>query len=114
MLMRKIAFFLFFSFLLLTIHAQRTVIWCGTLITTADNEARPGMTILAAGNKIVGIEKGFAHPGPDDRVSDLKGKTVTPGWMDMHVHISSETSSTEYIERFQLKKSRSCFYRSCL
>lgn len=104
MLMQKIACFLFFSFFFTTLQAQRTVIWCGSLITAADNEARPNMTILVSGNKIIGVEKGFANPGTNDRVIDLKGKTVTPGWMDMHVHISSETSPTQYIERFQLNE----------
>lgn len=104
MRMQKIALFLFFSFLFTTLQAQRTLIWCGTLITSADNEARSNMTILVNGNKIVGVEKGFVNPGTNDRVIDLKGKTVTPGWMDMHVHISSETSPTQYIERFQLNE----------
>lgn len=60
------------------------------------------MTIIVQGNKIAGIEKGFSPAATSDRVIDLKTKTVTPGWMDMHVHLSSETSPTEYIDRFQL------------
>jgi imidazolonepropionase-like amidohydrolase len=107
--MRKIAFSLLFSFFLFTLNAQRTVIWCGTLHTVADNEAKKDMTVLVAGNKIVGVEKGFTNPGPNDRVIDLKDKTVTPGWMDMHVHISNETSPTQYIERFQLNEADHAF-----
>ena len=33
---------------------------------------------------------------------DLTKKTVMPGWIDMHVHIESETSPTQYIEAFTL------------
>jgi imidazolonepropionase-like amidohydrolase len=29
-------------------------------------------------------------------------KTVTPGWIDCHVHLSHETNPNAYIERFQL------------
>lgn len=96
-------FLLFLSVLLLqSVFAQRTIIWCGNLITATDNEAKPDMTVIVERNRITAVEKGFITAAAGDRVIDLKGKTVTPGWMDMHVHISSETSPTEYIERFQL------------
>ena len=36
----------------------------------------------------------------DDIIIDLKDKTVMPGFIDMHVHIESETSPTQYLERF--------------
>ncbi len=102
--MRTIAL-LFFSFLsITTLHAQRTVIWCGSLVTATDNDVRTNMTIFVSGNKIVGVEKGFATPSAGDQLIDLKSKTVTPGWMDMHVHFSSQTSPTQYIERFQLNE----------
>lgn len=106
----KYVFSLLLSALFLqTLSAQKTVIWCGTLITAADNEARPNMTITVENNKIIRVEKGFTAAGQGDRVIDLKGNTVTPGWMDMHVHISSETSPTEYIERFQLNEADYAF-----
>jgi imidazolonepropionase-like amidohydrolase len=92
-------------FLLLTstvVFSQRTIIWCGSLITGTDNEAKPDMTIIVQGNRIIAVEKGFTQAGASDKVVNLKNKTVTPGWMDMHVHLSSETSPTEYIDRFQL------------
>lgn len=60
------------------------------------------MSIIVQGTRIISVEKGFATAAGTDKVIDLKKATVTPGWMDMHVHLSSETSPTEYIERFQL------------
>ena len=36
------------------------------------------------------------------KLVDLKTRTVTPGWMDMHVHIEHETSPTRYMETFTL------------
>lgn len=100
--MRKLLFISCLIYVSLSLAAQRTVIWCGSLINGVDNEAKSTMTILIQGNKIAGIEKGFTVAATGDKVIDLKNKTVTPGWMDMHVHLSSETSPTEYIERFQL------------
>ncbi len=45
------------------------------------------MTIVVEKNKIVAVENGFTKAGTTDKTIDLKTKTVTPGWMDMHVHM---------------------------
>ena len=60
------------------------------------------MTVIIEKNKIVAVEKGFAKPGSTDKSIDLKNKTVTPGWMDMHVHMEVETNPNAYLERFTL------------
>ena len=60
------------------------------------------MTVVIEKNKIVAVEKGFAKPGSTDKSIDLKNKTVTPGWMDMHVHMEVETNPNAYLERFTL------------
>lgn len=98
--MRKPAFVFILSFFCSFAFSQRTLIWCGSLITATDNDARPNMTIVIQGNKIVGVERGFTTAGANDQVVDLKGKTVTPGWMDMHVHIESETKKGALADRF--------------
>lgn len=71
------------------------------------------MTIVVEKNKIVAVESGFtkvtADPSTGLRVIDLKNKTVTPGWMDMHVHIESETNPNAYLERFTLNPSDIAF-----
>ena len=100
--MRKCFLLLIFSCSILLSTAQRTVIWCGSLINGVDNEAKANMTILVQGNKIVGIEKGFSQATEADKVIDLKNKTVTPGWIDTHVHLSHETSPTAYLDEFRL------------
>lgn len=100
--MRKLLFLFFLSFSGQFLSAQRTLVWCGTLINGTDDEPKTGMTVTVEGNRIVSVEKGFTPASSGDKVVDLKTKTVTPGWMDMHVHLSSETSPTEYIDRFQL------------
>lgn len=102
--MHKLGLLCFFAFSVITLQAQRTVIWCGSLITATDNEAKQAWSIIVSGNKIVSVEKGYVPTAAGDQVIDLKNKTVTPGWMDMHVHLSSETSPTTYIDRFQLNE----------
>ena len=96
--------FLLFIILLLTLNltAQKTLIWCGTLIDGISDEPKKNMTIVIEKNKIVAIENGFPNAGTNDRTIDLKTKTVTPGWIDCHVHLSHETNPNAYIERFQL------------
>src|SRR5689334_10272563 len=96
--------FLLSIILLLTLNltAQKTYIWCGTLIDGISDEPKKNMTIVIDKNKIVAVENGFSNAGAGDRTIDLKTKTVTPGWIDCHVHLSHETNPNRYVERFQL------------
>ena len=43
---------------------------------------------------------GFQNPEAADKTIDLKTKTVTPGWIDMHVHVETETKKGNVAERF--------------
>jgi imidazolonepropionase-like amidohydrolase len=83
-------------------HAQKTYIWCGTLIDGISNEPRKNMTIVVEKNKIIVVENGFSKPGTADKTIDLKTKTVTPGWIDMHVHFEGETKKGNLADRFTL------------
>ena len=82
--------------------AQKTYLWCGTLIDGISNEPKKSMTIIVEKDKIIGIENGFTQPGSNDKVIDLKNKTVTPGWIDMHVHLEHETKKGNLADRFIL------------
>lgn len=82
--------------------AQRTIIWCGALIDGIADEPQKNMTIVVEKNRILSVEKGFTKPGNSDKLIDLKNKTVTPGWMDMHVHLEFETNPNRYLENFTL------------
>ncbi len=33
------------------------------------------------------MENGYSKAGVSDNMIDLKTKTFTPGWIDMHVHV---------------------------
>ena len=100
--MRKI-FLIFISFcLVFNLSAQKTYIWCGTLIDGISNDVKKNMTIVVEKNKIVSVDNGYSTAGANDKTIDLKNKTVTPGWIDAHVHLSHETNKNGYLENFQL------------
>ncbi len=89
------------AFAFITIaQAQKTYIWCGNLIDGIGNEARKNMTIVVEKNKITAVENGYSKPAAGDKTIDLKSRTVTPGWIDMHVHLEHETGPTRYMETF--------------
>ncbi|MBL7742400.1 MAG: amidohydrolase family protein [Chitinophagaceae bacterium] len=58
------------------------------------------MTIIIEKDKITGVENGFSKAGATDKVIDLKTKTVTPGWIDMHVHMENETKKGNVADKF--------------
>lgn len=91
------------SFLIISnLSAQKTYVWCGVLIDGISNVPQKNMTIVVEGNKIIGIENGFSKSGAGDKTVDLKTKTVTPGWIDCHVHLEHETNPNRYLETYTL------------
>lgn len=68
------------------------------------------MTLIVRGNKIFSVKPGYLAPKSNaDQVIDLKGKTVLPGLIDMHVHIESEYSAETNLNRFILNESDIAF-----
>ncbi len=89
--------------LLLTISVtgQDTYLHCGKVIDTKSGTILTQKTIIISGNKIVSIENGYVNgKTSEDKIIDLKSKTVMPGLIDMHVHLEGETSPTRYLETF--------------
>ena len=96
-------FFTLISFLFtLTLAAQKTYIWCGTLIDGVAADPKKNMTIVVEKNRITAIEQGFTKGGSADKIIDLKQFSVTPGWIDMHVHVESETKKGNVADRFMM------------
>ncbi len=83
-------------------RAQRTIIHCGALLDGVKDNIQPEMTIIVEGTKITAVQKGYQTPAPNETVIDLRNKTVLPGLIDMHVHLSNETNKNGYVEGFRL------------
>lgn len=85
------------------LSAQNTYIHCGKLIDTKSGKVLTEQTVIVSENKISTVEQGYTNPkNSEDKVIDLKSKTVMPGLIDMHVHIESETSPKSYLEDYTL------------
>jgi imidazolonepropionase-like amidohydrolase len=100
--MKSISILLMALMIAASLMAQKTYIWCGTLIDGISDEPKKKMTIVIEKNKITGVETGFSKPGASDKTIDLKTKTVTPGWIDMHVHLEEETNPNHYLQEFTM------------
>ena len=70
-----------------------TLIHAGKLIDGKSDQAQTKMTIVIKDNLITDVIKGYKTPKDDDTYLDLKGYTVLPGLMDMHVHFGGEYQS---------------------
>jgi len=96
-----IIFLLCSSFLM----GQSTYLHCGKLIDTQNGKVLDQMTVIIDGNKITSVENGYkATETSEDKLIDLRDKTVLPGLIDMHVHMELKFNPKAYIDRFTLNK----------
>jgi imidazolonepropionase-like amidohydrolase len=83
--------------------SAKTLLHAGKLIDGRAETARANVTVTIEGERITGIADGFAAPAAGDTVVDLRNATLMPGWMDMHVHITSQQSGAAgYAENLYL------------
>lgn len=81
----------------------KTLIHAGRLFDGKSDSLRTAVTVVVDGDRITGVQEGYVPGGPGDSVVDLRGATLLPGFIDLHVHISSEQSGAAgYAERFFL------------
>lgn len=91
--------------LLVNVSAQAdTLIHAGSVIDGAADRAVTEKTIRVSGTTITAIENGYTKAGKDDTVIDLSNKTVLPGLMDMHTHLSGQYSPDSRLEQFTLNE----------
>ncbi len=100
--MKKLYLLVGLSLLATPLLAQRTLIHCGNLFDGLGSTLQPQMTVVVEGNKITAVQKGYTSPAGQDRVVDLKTKTVLPGLIDLHVHIESETKRGALADRYTM------------
>ncbi|MEZ5459108.1 MAG: amidohydrolase family protein [Steroidobacteraceae bacterium] len=78
-----------------------TLIHAGRVIDGVSDRALTERTVVVDGGRIAAIEPGYRTPGAGDTLIDLRGGTLLPGLMDMHVHLTSEYSRTSELDRFK-------------
>jgi imidazolonepropionase-like amidohydrolase len=76
-----------------------TALQCGHLIDTANGKMLGATTILIEGGRIKDVVSGAQSPA-GAKVVDLSTQTCMPGLIDAHVHLTGETSRTQYIDKF--------------
>jgi imidazolonepropionase-like amidohydrolase len=76
------------------------LVYAGHLIDGTGAAARREVTLVVRGTSIAEVVSGYRSPGAGDEVIDLKDAWVLPGFIDLHVHLGSESSPTSYIEQF--------------
>ena len=77
-----------------------TLVHAGRLIDGTGAAPRREITLVVRGAEIAEVVAGYRSPGAGDKVVDLKDAWVLPGFIDLHVHLGSESSPTSYIEQF--------------
>ncbi len=87
-------------FSILLVAAQDTYLQCGNIVDTETGKILSEKTIVVSGNRIKSIQNGFIKGSKKDFIIDLKDKTVLPGFIDMHVHLESESGPKSYLNRF--------------
>jgi len=106
---KSIILFVLFS-ISISLHAQKTYLQCGNLIDAESGKLLSEMTIVVEGNKIIEVNKGYIFSNnSEDKLVDLKSKTVMPGLIDMHVHLEMQMSPSIYIESFKANEADIAF-----
>ena len=70
--------------------ADTTVIHAGALVIDAESQPRGPSTITVTDGKIVSVADGFTAAPAQAVTVDLKDKTVVPGMIDLHVHLTGD------------------------
>lgn len=96
-------------FLSVPAFAQRTLIHCGNLLDVKSGKLQPATTIIVRGDTIEAVVAGFSPATDSDSIIDLKGTTVLPGLIDMHVHLEGETRKGEELDMFTLNEADIAF-----
>jgi imidazolonepropionase-like amidohydrolase len=87
------------------LSGQATILHCGKMIDVEKSMVEKEISIFISEGKITKIQNGYVTGASNDKVIDLKSKTVMPGLMDMHVHMESESSPKRYEETFRENES---------
>ena len=76
-----------------------TALLCGHLIDTVAGKMLGESTIVIEGGHVREVLSGSQAPAGATAI-DLKSQTCMPGLIDSHVHLTGQTSRTEYVDRY--------------
>ena len=76
-----------------------TALQCGHLIDTVNGKMLGATTVVIEGGKIKEVSSGVQSPA-GAKVIDLATQTCMPGLIDSHVHLTGETSRSQYVDKF--------------
>jgi imidazolonepropionase-like amidohydrolase len=78
------------------------IIHAGRLIDGVGTAPRVRVSILISGDRIIGVQDGFAAPQTGVPVTDLSTATVLPGLIDSHTHITGEGTADAIVRAVTL------------
>ena len=81
------------AFLLISFLNSSTIIYTSSYIDVNNGKIVKDSSIVINEKKITKISAGYINIQQDDILIDLRGFTVMPGLMDMHVHFGGEYQS---------------------
>lgn len=94
------AFFFVLGFTSANLVSAATVIHAGHLFDTASGKVLDKQSVVIEAGRVTNVESGFIG-GEEDDIIDLSGSYVSPGFMDMHVHLDGELNPpASYSEEF--------------
>jgi len=88
-------------------HAQ-TALLCGDLYDARQGRMAGPHTLVVDGDRISAVNRGLQAPQGMDAV-DLSELSCSPGWIDLHVHLSTESGPGRYTEGFRLEPEHFAF-----
>jgi imidazolonepropionase-like amidohydrolase len=97
-----------FTFLAASAEAD-TLIHAARMIDGVSARPLSNVTIRVDGDTIVAIERGLTAPGANDTLLDFRDRTVLPGLMDMHVHLTGEYSQDDRLNDFIMNEADYAF-----
>lgn len=86
-----------------------TLIHAGRMIDGVSGRPLSNVTIRVDGDTVVAIERGLTAPGANDTLLDFRDRTVLPGLMDMHVHLTGEYSQDDRLNDFIMNEADYAF-----
>ena len=99
--MNKLILTAVFSIICLSVNSK-TVIHAGYVFNADNGTVEPEISIIIEDDRISEVIEGFVDPDSDDVYIDLSAYYVLPGLIDMHVHLTNQSSNKAYIERITL------------